>query len=206
MTTFSLVLILLVAIAVPTLLYWFVSKKPRKSELCFLGEILFVVALLIASSLFLQHVMIPRGVEAMRANERARQEREARAQIEETLDKIVRLVSENDFDAALNYVSEEAWQTREHIERNRHGIRVKEARATDFRIESIDLDLRPPIAVVSFHASIRGTASVWPIPQRFPYLVESDVLHVELQREDDGIWRVRDGYAIVHSNTNTNAN
>ncbi len=201
MTTFSLVLILLVAIAVPTLLYWIVSKKPRKSKLCFLGKILFVVALIPSFSLLLCAI-ISHEIEATRAKELARQEREARAQIEETLNEVVRLVSENDFDAALNYVSEKALQTREHIERNRHEIRVKEARATDFRIESLDLDLRPPCAVVSFHASIRGTASVWPIPQRLPYLVESDVLHLELRREDDGIWRVQDRYMIVHSNPN----
>ena len=163
-----------------------------------------VLALVVYCPTFMlaTYVVLCDNAEARQARLRAEQEREARAQIEATLCEVAKLVSENDFDSALEFVSERAPQTRELIMKNRHGVRVKEARATDIQIERLDLNARPPGALASFHASIRGTASVWPMPQRFPYVVECDVLRLELRREPDGIWRAQDRYTIVPTNPN----
>lgn len=121
----------------------------------------------------------------------------ARAEIEQTLADVVDAVAANDLERALAYVSPGAPQTRAILERNRHSVKIADAAMTNLRVGKIDLDVYPPAAFVSFHASVNGTATAWPTPIRLPYRVELDFEDVMLRREADGVWRVSDYYAIL---------
>ena len=128
--------------------------------------------------------------------ERERARAQAAAEIQATLAEIRSAVGANDFERALEFVSENATQTRSLVRRNRSAVRIKDATISDLKILELDLNATPPRATVSFKTSVKGTASAWPTPIRLPYRLEIELDGVEFQREEDGVWRLQDRYAV----------
>ena len=128
--------------------------------------------------------------------ERERARTRAAAEIQTTLSEILSAVKDNDFERALEFVSESATQTRSLVRRNRDAVKIKDATISDAKILTLDLNATPPRATLSFKTSVKGTASAWPTPIRLPYRLEIELDGVELQRESDGVWRVQDRYAV----------
>ena len=128
--------------------------------------------------------------------ERERARARAEAEIQATLDEIRSAVVENDFERALGFVSERAAQTRSLVRRNRGSVKVKDATISEVKILELELNATPPRATVSFKTSVKGTASAQPIPVRLPYRLELELDGVEFQREEDGVWRLQDRYAV----------
>ena len=126
--------------------------------------------------------------------ERARAQ--ARAELQTTLKALERAVAANDVEGALAFVSENATQTRALVARNRGAVKIKDAKLSELKVIELDLNRTPPSATVAFHLSVKGTASAWPTPIRLPYRLELELEGVEFRRENDGVWRLQDRYAV----------
>ena len=183
-TTFRLVA-LAIASAIATALVYDATRalRARKLRAAILGSACLcgIVAIATAAAFDL-------------AWERARAQ--ARAEIQRTLDALERAVAKNDVEGALAFVSEDAPQTRALVARNRGAVKIKDAKVSELKITELDLNRTPPSATVAFHFSVKGTANAWPTPVRLPYRLELELEGVEFRRENDGVWRLQDRYAV----------